>query len=335
MKKATPKKSKAEIRDKKKEFAKKYAAKDPAALGRLAAAQRAHLYTPNLDHRVVLPYWESLLNEYVEKYKSERNVEDFIKDCETIKQKMNDKYGKFFKNGGEPDGFEDGFRLAHAQKSLSIALKHLWCREELSEKNHKYYPPVCPIDGIILKKAGSGESWTKVNHVERHNGVPAADKPVYKEHLALVREKACKDGYDNLSVWELFLWPIRRGDFGRKKKQGPSASAKTRTKAPLEQEIPEGGKIPYHHNCYVLGGWHIVNDTDEYYLFSAQSLSQKKLYCEVYSKKGEYSDSLRERIGTDMEYDMCKTPYYVYYFNDPLDVPGAMRLLKELKDRLC
>ena len=38
------------------------------------------------------------------------------------------------------------FRLAQAQKSLSLYLKHLWCMGLIP------VPPVCPVDTLILKK---------------------------------------------------------------------------------------------------------------------------------------------------------------------------------------
>ncbi len=210
------------VNQKKLDFALKYSDKNPAFLGRLAAAQRACLYTPNLNHRIVFSYWESLLNKYAEKYRNKRTEEDFIKDCVVIKNEMNQKFEMFFQNGRTADGIENGFRLAHAQKSLSITIKHMWCREELSPKNTKYYPPVCPIDGIILKKVGCNDSWIRVNSVEE-----------YAKHLAIVKKRALKDGYKSLPEWELIMWPT-------KSKQADSSNAHLKQRMKKEKNAPKG-----------------------------------------------------------------------------------------------
>ena len=323
---------KKDVQKKKKDFAAKYQGKEPAALARLAAAQRANLYTPGLDHRCVFPYWESLLKEYAEKYRDKKRDEDvFIQDCEEIKRKMNNRYGLFFQNGREAEGFEEGFRFSHAQKSLSVMLKHLWCREELSTNNPKYYPPVCPIDGIILRKAGSGDSWTKVNYVSRNKNTPIG-APVYKEHLNLVKEKAKQDGFDSLSEWELFQWPGNTVTKTQGNKTSKPTSQAVKEKRNTTERISRGEIIP-GRSGNTLDGWHIINGTDDFFLYVAISKGGRRLYCEVYSPNGQYSQSVREKVCPDLDYIIVKTPYFVRYFNTS-DETEAKRLMQTLKTRL-
>ena len=91
------------------------------------------------------------------------------------------------------DRSEHGYRIAHAQKSLSLVLKHMWCHGFLTDP-----PPVCVIDSIILRAAaarGAGThavTWTRV-----------ASLKAYREHLAICQRAA---GGHNIAIWELFIF---------------------------------------------------------------------------------------------------------------------------------
>lgn len=95
--------------------------------------------------------------------------------------------------GSDGDSSTHGYRIGHAQKSLSLVLKHMWCHEYLDAT-----PPVCVIDSIILKAARkqrggvSKVSWTRANSVR-----------IYREYLNICKRAA--RGID-LAVWELFTF---------------------------------------------------------------------------------------------------------------------------------
>lgn len=92
-----------------------------------------------------------------------------------------------------PDRSERGYRVAHAQKSLSLVFKHLWCHGFLTNP-----PPICVIDSIILSEAaarGAGTHpipWTRVASLE-----------AYREHLAICKRAA---GGHQIAIWELFVF---------------------------------------------------------------------------------------------------------------------------------
>jgi hypothetical protein len=83
------------------------------------------------------------------------------------------------------------YRIGHAQKALSLVLKHLWCHGLLPGGT---MPPVCPIDRIMLTKvkANHGIAWTKID-----------TKDEYEAALGLIRVKA---GSAPLAVFELFTY---------------------------------------------------------------------------------------------------------------------------------
>lgn len=91
------------------------------------------------------------------------------------------------------DRSEHGYRIAHAQKSLSLVLKHMWCHGFLTNP-----PPVCVIDAVILNAAsarGAGThtvTWTRV-----------ASLKAYREHLAICQRAA---GVYQIATWELFVF---------------------------------------------------------------------------------------------------------------------------------
>ncbi len=81
------------------------------------------------------------------------------------------------------------FRISHAQKSLGVFFKHLWCMNLINE------PPQCPIDRQILKIAGvsiTELSWGFVNDIETH-----------RRKYSYIKEAAQRDGFSSVSGWEL------------------------------------------------------------------------------------------------------------------------------------
>jgi hypothetical protein len=102
---------------------------------------------------------------------------------------MNDQYARFFRSTTE-QGYGPGFRIAHAQKSLSLLLKHLWCNGVLGE------PPCCPVDRRVLQIANARNraAWTKLDDLDD-----------YRAALAVLRD-ACEASPlapISLAEWEL------------------------------------------------------------------------------------------------------------------------------------
>lgn len=155
------------------------------------SVSRNPTYSENLsanDKQEIREHWESLLLDFYKKHK-QGNVsrKEFFGYVDTIKEYMNSHFPDRFQN--DTEGYDKEFRLAHAQKSLSVFLKHLWCMGKMKE------PPFCPIDGIILndvlKKKGA---WTKLN-----------DKDTYDKYIEYV-DKAVEKSNMNVAEWEYSNW---------------------------------------------------------------------------------------------------------------------------------
>jgi len=83
----------------------------------------------------------------------------------SLKDEMNLEFKKYLS--------DEGFRISHAQKGLSVYMKHLWCMGIISE------PPQCPVDKTILTEIATGEEyktfgnirWTKINDITCHRSI--------------------------------------------------------------------------------------------------------------------------------------------------------------------
>jgi len=148
-----------------------------------SASQHNALYAgglPDQNKGPIRDYWKTLLCELAHKYRRVVSTSQYEMDIETLKQTMNDRFADCLRS--------DGFRVSHAQKSLSVFLKHLWCIGEIAT------PPQCPVDAIILAKAGlryPDTRWTYVNSVEEH-----------RRKVAFLDECARASGL-RLAEWEL------------------------------------------------------------------------------------------------------------------------------------
>jgi len=83
------------------------------------------------------------------------------------------------------------FRLSHAQKSLSVYCKHLWCMCKMGE------PATCPVDRGILRAVYPRQDvplWTEVDKIDTH-----------KEQLRRLQDGADAKG-QSLAVWELLTF---------------------------------------------------------------------------------------------------------------------------------
>ena len=92
------------------------------------ASQHNVLYANGLNARAkreVRTYWTGQLDQISSEYTRHVSATDYLNDVEKLKEAMNDRFAHRFY--AVPDHrYEPGFRVSHAQKSLSICLKHLW-----------------------------------------------------------------------------------------------------------------------------------------------------------------------------------------------------------------
>jgi hypothetical protein len=164
-----------------------------------SSSRRAHLYRPGLTQRErdegPRVMWGQKLEAIVDVYRKMAGrtepvtLDMFRDDCEDLKRFMNDICAEYFWPALD-NGYEPGFRLAHAQKSLAVKMKHHWCSGEILE------PPSCPIDRIVLSTAGAGpdEAWTRTN-----------TRSDYDRQLGFLL-KAVRRAKLSLAKWELFLF---------------------------------------------------------------------------------------------------------------------------------
>lgn len=162
-----------------------------------AASQRNVLYLSGLQpherHRV-RSAWESRLDEVTRKY-ARRGATDqeYERDVYDLREYMNEQFGNAFRDSPHPRyRYAPGFRISHAQKSLAVALKHLWCMGAVA------MPPQCPVDSVILGAAGARypySRWAHVNSVEDHRRL-----------VERLRVAASARGLE-LAEWELEVFP--------------------------------------------------------------------------------------------------------------------------------
>jgi hypothetical protein len=150
------------------------------------AVQRNTLYATNLQINQKAPIkelWRFALTNLTDKYKLEVSLSQYFDDVVYLKEFMNKQFLK------ESYLAEDGFKISHAQKSLSVYLKDLWCTDALVE------PPACPIDAIVLRKAGiNNVTWTTMNDINELTDVANQIK-----ELANSQSKT-------LAIWELLVF---------------------------------------------------------------------------------------------------------------------------------
>jgi len=130
-------------------------------------------------------FWRDRLIQYAQNDETFDGPEGFTASILNLKNQMNEQFLGYF---------NENFRISHAQKSLSVYLKHLWCMGEGAE------PPLCPVDGVILNYASMGQpriSWTQIDQIDE-----------YQAAIAVLRNKCTADNQYNdpplrLAEWEL------------------------------------------------------------------------------------------------------------------------------------
>lgn len=164
-----------------------------------AAVQRNLLYSNEVGYlhpkrKEVRVFWEQRVNDISKQDMTSHQYENSFLD-------LRDEMNKRFK-----DSFGvKGFRISHAQKGLSVFLKHLWCMDLIEE------PPQCPVDRRILveiQKAVKDEdlknigwtrkdfkaiAWTTVDSIEDHRKIMKAIQTI--------------KGAMSFALWELEAFP--------------------------------------------------------------------------------------------------------------------------------
>lgn len=129
-----------------------------------AAIQRNPSYTPGLTNGIkdaMKNFWRQELRIIGAVFEENQTRAVYFGAVEKLKITMNEQFGEVFQH--QKTGYDQGFRIAHAQKSISVYLKHLYCMGVIPA------PPCCPVDWRISQKAGVQMSppWTKMNSIEQ------------------------------------------------------------------------------------------------------------------------------------------------------------------------
>lgn len=153
-----------EVEDAKQRFLRRYGSRDrlegperAAHAALLAALQRNKLYATRSGHSEVRAFWRAELERIGERYADEVPYPQFEADLLDLRSKMNDQFGDRLTS----------FRISHAQKSLAVYLKRLWCLGTIAQ------PPSCPVDRVILRAVNAPHSqrrWTTVDTVDEYRG---------------------------------------------------------------------------------------------------------------------------------------------------------------------
>lgn len=127
-----------------------------------ASVQHNPTYTKNIDHSSKIKfrnYWKVRLQEIGLTFLENRDLKYYLEQVVDFSVEMNSMFSEILSPNKE--FYDNGFRIAHSQKSISVYLKHLWCMDAIPP------PPCCPLDRIISERAGIllPASWTKMNNI--------------------------------------------------------------------------------------------------------------------------------------------------------------------------
>ncbi|MDZ4288683.1 MAG: hypothetical protein U0984_12030 [Prosthecobacter sp.] len=157
-----------------------------------AASQHNSLYLGDISvtgKARVRTTWSGLLEIIADKYGNPVSEAEYLTDIQELKRAMNADHAPAFRRNPHPQfNYSPGFRISHAQKSLSVYLKHLWCLGEIT------VPPQCPVDALILKKAGlryPRTKWAYIDSIAEHQA-----------KIEVLNRHAAEAGL-SLAEWEL------------------------------------------------------------------------------------------------------------------------------------
>jgi hypothetical protein len=146
-----------------------------------AAVRHNQIYDSNisaLKKLQIKEHWKSKLRTIAKKYKRNVTNAEYEADIVNLKSQLLKSYKSDIPY----------FKLSHAQKSIAVFLKHMWCLNAIIT------PPQCPIDRVILNKLG-GEfrtiNWTELDDIRSHRNL-----------IIRVRARVATSGL-SLAEWEL------------------------------------------------------------------------------------------------------------------------------------
>lgn len=127
-----------------------------------ASVQHNPTYTNDIDYSNKIKfrnYWKLRLQQIGLTFLENRDLKFYLETVVDFSMEMNSVFSEILMPNKEL--YDNGFRIAHSQKSISVYLKHLWCMDIIPP------PPCCPIDRIISERAGIllATSWTKMNNI--------------------------------------------------------------------------------------------------------------------------------------------------------------------------
>ena len=144
-----------------------------------AAVQHNKFYIGEAPRRDIRDFWKEQLLERQGLYEQQRTVADYESDIVSLRAILNAQFPGLV-----------GCRVSHAQKSIGVFLKHLWCMGEIPT------PPLCPVDAIILRVAGAvypETNWGYVDTLAEHQAKVAV--------LVAAKDQAAPNL--SLAEWEL------------------------------------------------------------------------------------------------------------------------------------
>ncbi len=175
------------IEEGKKKFIIKYHIKTCVLSGINSSVCRSSAYSDKISKKQkkeFKDFWKEYLKDIIyPKYIQPQTLEEYIKDIIEFQRIMNEKFYPYFQHKNFTD--DPGFRIAHAQKSISVFLKHLWCIDLIQE------PPMCPIDRTVLREIGESSAWTKLNDINE-----------YRRIVGIIKEQA-EQREESICEWEL------------------------------------------------------------------------------------------------------------------------------------
>lgn len=119
--------------------------------------------------------WREWLLPLKQRYQASRGFDDVLTDMDRMRRDMLARFA------GDVE-----IATSHAQKSISVFLKHLWCAGAIEE------PPVCPVDREVFKLIYKYPlpAWTKMTPL------------CYPLHIKKITEIAIAEG-QTIATWEL------------------------------------------------------------------------------------------------------------------------------------
>lgn len=129
--------------------------------------------------------WQTRLEQVAQDGSLFGSLEDSYPIVQRFRDEMRAAISKGFALRRLPDA---NFRISHAQKSISVYLKHLWCMGLIK------IPAICPVDRVIMTAARAPAALRAWGHVDDINH--------HKQQIQYLWECAMRERVA-LAKWEL------------------------------------------------------------------------------------------------------------------------------------